>query len=104
MATIRHASARTVVDVMGAASAAATTLTDTTRAIGRVAQAGYAWTDAWASNIERNAEAQKIVAGAHAEDKAVAWLVEQETAIQDQLDSEQKKNRFNELKAKHFSK
>lgn len=104
MATIRTASARTVVDVMGAASAAATTITDTTRAVGRFAQAGYAWSDAWASDVEANAAAKKIVAGAHAEDKAVAWLVEQESAIMDQLDTENKKNRFNELKAKHFSK
>ena len=104
MATIRHASSRTVVDVMGAASAAATTLTDTTRAIGRFAQAGYAWSDAWASDVESNAAAKKIVAGAHAEDKAIAWLVEQETAIMDQLDSEIKQNRFNLLKEKHFPK
>ena len=102
MATIRNAGSKSVVDLFGAASAAATTLTDTTRTIGRVAQAGYAWTDAWADNIEANAEKKKEVAGAQAEDNAIAWLVEQRVAIIEKLDTIEKKTMFNELKDKFF--
>lgn len=100
MATIRNAGSKTVVDAFGAISATANTLTHTVGMAGRAAQAGYAWTDAWASNIEANAEAQKVVAGAHAQDKAIAWLVEQETEIMTNIKG--KESRFNELKSKHF--
>ena len=100
MATIRNAGSKSVVDLFGAVSATANTFTHTVGMAGRAAQAGYAWTDAWASNIEANAEAQKVVAGAHAQDKAIAWLVEQEKTILENIKGHE--SRFNELKAKHF--
>lgn len=100
MATIRTAGSKSVVDLFGAVSATANTLTNTVGMAGRAAQAGYAWTDAWASNIEANAEAQKKMAGVHAKDKAVAWLVEQEKTIMESIKGHE--SRFNELKAKYF--
>lgn len=102
MATIRTAGSKSVVDLFGAISATANTLTHTVGMAGRAAQAGYAWTDAWAAEVEANAEASKKLSAVNAQDNAIAKLVERSIEIQQILNTDEKKKMFNELKAKHF--
>lgn len=100
--TIRTAARTSSIDVLGAVSAAASTVTKTIQTVGRVSDAGYAYTDAWANDVESNAKAMSKVAGAHAEDRATAWLFRKESEILSEITTDQDKARFNELKAKYF--
>lgn len=102
MATIRKSGADSLVALFGTIGTTADALTSTINVVGRASQAAESYVDAWATGIELDAEAQKTVAGTHAQDKAIAWLVQQEKEIQEQLSNPEDKNRFNELKAKHF--
>lgn len=58
--------------------------------------------DDFADRIKREAEEKKRLAGKNAEDKAVAWLVEQRRKISAQLDTEEKREEFRRLKYEIF--
>lgn len=102
MATIRATASTASVDVLSTVSAAATTVTKTISSVGRVADAGYAWTDAWADNVEKNANAFKAVAGRLAQDKAIAWLDQGQQEIAASLKTNEDIVRFNALKKEVF--
>lgn len=101
--TMRSAGATTVVDLLGAISATATTVTDTTKAVGRLAQAGLAKADAFAAGVEAQSNADKAVAGVNAKDVAALRVYEQRIEIQKKLgNSKTNIETFNAIKAELF--
>ena len=95
MSTIRKSASDTIVDLLGTIGTIADAATSTTNIIGRTAQAGEAYVDAWATDVELNAAERKNAAGRMAKHNAAMWLTEQQIEIEEQLDTDEKRSRFN---------
>jgi len=90
MATIR----KTFGDGLDAASSLFTAGTKSVRSVSRMADAGYAKADAFATRIEAAAEWQKHAAPLLGKAQAAQWLTEQRQAIDDALDTPEKRTKY----------
>ena len=104
MATIRNAGASSITAGFGA-------ITSTFNAVGAAAgmaddyiSGAAASARVYRARAEADAEAKMMIADRNAQDKAIAWLVNQEREIQDQLSNNQDRERFNQLKSEIFGK
>lgn len=103
MATIRNAGAASITNLFGAVGTTASAITSAAAMADDYISGAAANAMVYRARSEADAKAKITVATANAEDKAIAWLVQQEVEIATQLDTEEKANRFKELKAKHFN-
>lgn len=103
MATIRNAGAASITNIFGAVGTTASAITSAASMMDDYISGAAANATVYRARSEADAKAKITVATANAEDKAIAWLVQQEVEIASQLDTEEKANRFKELKAKHFA-
>ena len=104
MATIRTAGAGSITNIFGAIGTTASALTSAAAMADDYISGAASNARVYRARAEADADAKIIVATANAEDKAVAWLVQQEVEIASQLDTKEKADRFKELKALHFTK